>query len=61
MAARLEQAWKREIERAIDKVKMGPALSKKRAATDRWFRRLWYINEWRAKRSKAPGPRIIRE
>jgi hypothetical protein len=61
MAARFEQRWKEEIERAVDKVKMGLVPGQKRTATDRWFRRMWYINEWRMKRHKGPSATITRD
>ena len=52
LAEILQQRWHREIERAIDKVKLGVVPAEKRTANDKWFRRQWY----RAK--KRPGLRV---
>jgi hypothetical protein len=59
MAARFEQRWKEEIERAVDKVKAGYSGERRRTATDRWLRRMWYINEWRMRNRR--GPNITRD
>jgi len=34
--------WQAEIERAVDKVKLGVVLGRKRTKTDKWFRQQWY-------------------
>ncbi len=42
LATLLHHEWQAEIERAIDKVKLGTIPVKKRTKTDKWFRRQWY-------------------
>ena len=42
LAALLRRKWQAEIEKAIDKVKLGVVPSRKRTRTDKWFRRQWY-------------------
>jgi hypothetical protein len=38
----LRHKWKAQIERAIDKVKLGIGPARKRKGTDKWFRKQWY-------------------
>ena len=42
LAALLRRKWQAEIERAVDKVKLGNNPVKKRTKIDKWFRRQWY-------------------
>ena len=42
LAMLLHHKWRVEIERAIDKVKLGVVPAKKRTKLDKWFRRQWY-------------------
>ena len=42
LAVLLQHKWQAEIERAVDKVKLGTIPVKKRTKTDKWFRRQWY-------------------
>ena len=46
-----------EIERAVDKIKW--ADPRKKTADDRWWRRMWYINQWRMRNVK--GATMTRE
>lgn len=50
-----------EIERAIDHAKGGVASNGKRTASDKWFRRMWYINQWRNRHRNRQGARITRD
>jgi hypothetical protein len=60
MAARFEQRWKEEIERAVDKVKFGIYGQRTRDQTDKWLRHLWY--KAGAIRSKQRvGPTVTRD
>jgi len=43
--------WRHEIEQAVDQIKE----SASRSASDRWFRRLWYIAEARRKKERQVG------
>ena len=38
----LRHKWQDEIERAVDKAKMGVVPARKRTKTDKWFRRQWF-------------------
>jgi len=42
LAVLLHHKWQAEIERAVDKVKLGNVPGRKRTKTDKWFRRQWY-------------------
>ena len=42
LAMLLRHKWQAEIERAVNKVKLGVVLGRKRTKTDKWFRRQWY-------------------
>jgi hypothetical protein len=42
LAMLLRHKWQTEIERAVDKVKLGVIPAKKRAEADKWLRRQWY-------------------
>jgi hypothetical protein len=41
-AVLLRHKWQAEIEKAVDKVKLGVVPARKRTNTDKWFRRQWY-------------------
>jgi hypothetical protein len=38
----LQEKWRQEIEKAIDKIKLGVAPHKSQTELDQWFRRQWY-------------------
>lgn len=38
----MRHKWHAEIEKAIDKVKLGVVPGRKRTKKDKWFRRQWY-------------------
>jgi len=42
MAVSRQKKWQAEIERAVDKVKMGVVTDKRRTRTDKSFKELWY-------------------
>ena len=42
LAMLLHHKWQGEIERVVDKVKLGIIRAKKRTKTDQWFRKQWY-------------------
>lgn len=42
LAFLLQHKWQDEIERAVDKVKMGVVPARKRSETDKWFRGQWF-------------------
>jgi hypothetical protein len=41
LAVLVRHKWKAEIERAVDKVKLGHIPAKKRTEADKWFGRQW--------------------
>ena len=60
LASLLQHKWKAEIERAIDKVKLGVIFNKQRTKTDRRLRHLWFKSgAIRNKQSK--GPTVTRD
>jgi len=44
--------WEEEVEKAVDKVKLGMISSKPRTGLDKWFRRRYYIETNRLGKSK---------
>ena len=61
----LHHKWRAEIERAVDKVKLGVVPAKKRTKLDKWFRRQWYRTQMRNRKatgrishSHGPGTRL---
>jgi hypothetical protein len=42
LALLLQHKWQAEIERAVDKVKLGTFPFRKRTTADKWFRSQWY-------------------
>jgi len=42
LAMLLRHKWQAEIEKAVDKVKLGAVSVRKRTEIDQWFRRQWY-------------------
>ena len=50
LAMLLRHKWQAEIERAVDKVKLGLIPAKKRTEVDKWFRRQWYRAMMRGRR-----------
>ena len=53
LAILLEHKWKAEIERAVDKVKLGTVPGRKRTRTDGWFRRQWFRAMMRDRMKKS--------
>ena len=67
LAILLRHKWKAEIERAVDKVKLGTVPGRKRTRMDGWFRRQWFRAMMRDRRKKSEaehrgstGPTSIR-
>jgi hypothetical protein len=65
LAMLLHHKWQAEIEKAVDKVKLGVVPAKKRTKIDKWFRRQWYraqMNDRKAagrfSRSHIPDARL---
>jgi len=53
LAMLLRHKWQAEIEKAVDKVKLGIVPARKRSKTDQWFRRQWYRSMMRDRRRKT--------
>jgi hypothetical protein len=53
LAMLLRNKWQTEIEKAVDKVKLGCIPAKKRKKADKWFRKQWYRTMMRDRRKKA--------
>jgi len=53
LAKLLRYKWLAEIERAVDKVKLGIVTGKKRTKTDQRFRRQWYRSMMRDRKKKG--------
>ena len=53
LAVLLQQRWRSEIEKAVDKVKLGIVPSKKRTKTGKWFRKQWFRTMMRDRKRKA--------
>ena len=51
----LARRYRREIERAVDKVKLGVAPRRSRTALGRWFRKQWYRAESLRRRQQRTG------
>ena len=65
LAMLLRHKWQAEIERAVDKVKLGVVPARKRTKTDKWFRRQWFSAMMRDRkaagrfsRSRIPDARL---
>jgi hypothetical protein len=59
MARRLEREWKSEIERAVNKVKLG-AQGQRRKQLDKWQWHRWYKRDGIQKSSRV-GPTVTRD
>jgi len=53
LAILLRHKWQAEIEKAVDKVKLGIIPAGKRTKTDQWFRRQWYRSMMRDRKRKS--------
>jgi hypothetical protein len=53
LALLLRHKWQAEIEKAVDKVKLGIVPAGKRTKTDQWFRKQWYKSMMRDRRRNA--------
>jgi hypothetical protein len=52
LAILLRHKWRAEIERAVDKVKLGIVPGRKRNELDKWFRKQWYRSMMRDRKRK---------
>ena len=52
LAILMRHKWYTEIERAVDKVKLGVFPGRKRTKAGKWFRRQWYRTRARDRRTK---------
>jgi len=59
LAMLLRHKWQEEIEKAVDKVKLGIIPAKKRTKTDQWFRKQWYRSMMRDRKKKAKGGKAL--
>ena len=55
LALLLRHKWQAEIEKAVDKVKLGVIPRRKRTRTDEWFRRQWYKAMMRDRKKRERG------
>ena len=53
LAILLRHKWQVEIEKAVDKVKLGVFPVKKRSKADKWFRRNWYRSMMRDRKRRC--------
>ncbi len=60
MASRLEREWKKEVERAVDKVKFGIHGQRTRDQMDKWIRHLWY-KAGAIRNKQCVGPTITKD
>ena len=58
LAMLLQHKWLAEIERAVDKVKLGVVPGRKRTETDKWFRRQWYRSMMRDRKRREKSSRV---
>jgi hypothetical protein len=54
----LQHKWQAEIERAVDKVKLGAIPKRKRTKTDKWFRKQWYRTMMRDRKRRCVDSRL---
>ena len=59
LAMLLWHKWRAEIEKAVDKVKMGAVPARKRTKTDKWFRKQWYRSMMRDRKRKARDGKVL--
>ena len=52
--------WEAEIEKAVDKVKLGTIPSKRRTKADKWLRHLWH-KSGAIRKKRCEGPTITRD
>ena len=50
--------WHAEIERAVDKVKLGVVPGRKKYKTDKWFRRQWFRLMMRDRKRRCVDGRL---
>ena len=53
LAMLLQLKWQGEIERAVDKVKLGVIPGRKRTKNDKWFRRQWFRSMMRDRKRRG--------
>ena len=55
-----QHKWQAEIEKAVDKVKMGVVPDRKRTKTDKWFRKQWFRAMMRDRKRAKNCKRSVR-
>lgn len=58
LAMLLQHKWQAEIERAVDKVKLGVVPGRKRTKTEKWFRRQWFRAMMRDRKRRYVDDRL---
>ncbi len=58
LAVLLRHKWYAEIERAVDKVRLGVIPVRRRTKTDKWFRRPWYKSMMRDRKRRCVDGRL---
>jgi len=53
LAILIRHRWLAEIEKAVDKVKMGVIPDRKRTKNDKWFRRQWFRTMMRDRKRRC--------
>lgn len=59
LAMLLRHRCQEEIERAVDKAKLGVVPAEQRTKTDKWFRRQWYRSMMRDRKRKAKNGKAL--
>jgi len=54
----LQHKWQAEIERAVDKVKLGVVPGRKRTKIDKWFRQQWFRSMMRDRKRREKSSQI---
>jgi len=49
----LQHKWQGEIEKVVDKVKMGVVPAKNRTKNDKWFRKQWFRSMMRDRKRRG--------
>jgi len=58
LAMLMQHKWQAEIERAVDKIKLGVVPTRKRTKTEKWFRRQWYRSMARDRKRRCVDDRL---
>jgi len=58
LAMLLQYKWWAEMERTVDKVKLGVVPGRRRTRTDKWFKRQWYRAMMRDRKRRCVDDRL---